>query len=189
MSDLPNNHNNLRPPFKNTTRVLEQRAAIYTAYVQSPDNQEIRAAFRALHTRQHYALAGRQGAFLSYSPADDVFAIELAEHLRERHYPVWIDMLDVPQHADWNESVQAALGNAGVMLLVLSPDSVASEAIQQELAYFLRTGKLVLPILHRSCDPTPLSLMHPVIDFRQNPAKAMHKVTQVLNITDWQAHT
>lgn len=151
----------------------EQRAAIYQALKLDESNKRLQSAFKRLHQQRHYQRAAGNGIFICYTTSDDLFAIELAETLREEGMNTWIDMLDIPLEQDegdieWEDEVQKALDNSGLMLLVLSPAATSSSATQDELDYFMAQGKVVLPLVHRDCNPKHLGLHHPMIDFRDS---------------------
>lgn len=160
----------------------EKRAALYRAYQLNSQNQKIRDEFQRMHTTQHIQLSAQRGAFLCYSRADELFAVELAEQIKRRSLPVWIDMFDIPPHTDWREAIHHALDDNGVMLLVLSPSLIEDADSRQELEYFLAQGKVVIPLMYRQCDPRELNLMHPIIDFRQNPQTGLRLVYALLGI-------
>ncbi|MEM6282581.1 MAG: toll/interleukin-1 receptor domain-containing protein [Chloroflexota bacterium] len=161
----------------------EKRAALYRALLLNPNNGRVTREFRKTLTPEHIQQAALNGAFVCYSRADELFAVEMAEEIKQRNLAVWIDMLDAPMDRDWKDSVAEALETCGVMLLVLSPNMINSEHARAELAYCLEQGKVVIPLLHRSCDPAPLNLMHPTIDFRRSYASGLRLVFALLGIT------
>jgi len=57
----------------------------------------------------------------------------------------------------WRREIEAAIDRSQVLLVVLSPDAVASESVQQEYAYASEEGKVVIPLYHRPCK-VPLEL-------------------------------
>ncbi|NUO78725.1 toll/interleukin-1 receptor domain-containing protein [candidate division KSB1 bacterium] len=98
--------------------------------------------------------------FLSYAREDAAFALRLAKDLRAAGVSIWIDQLDIPTGARWDRAVQHALEKCVRFLIILSPDSVASENVQDELALALDENKIIVPVLHRECK-TPLRLRRP----------------------------
>jgi hypothetical protein len=89
--------------------------------------------------------------FFSYTRRDGEFALKLAEDLRGAGIPIWIDQLDIPVGTRWDEQVQAALLSTRWMLLILSPESVESENVLDEIAYALDHDIAVIPVLLREC--------------------------------------
>lgn len=155
---------------RQATTPRERRAALHHALMLAPGDKRLHTAFRGLHKRTHYQQAVPDGVFICYSGADDLLAVDLAETLREVGIRTWIDMLDIPLEAgadvEWEDEVRAALDACGLMLLVLSPEAVANASVQAEVAYFMRAGKVVLPLVHRDCDPRLLQLRQPMLDYR-----------------------
>jgi len=96
-------------------------------------------------------------AFFSYSRLDAEFALKLAKDLRNAGAAVWIDQLDISPGDHWDIAIQKAVGGSSSLLVVLSPHSVESENVMDEVSYALEEKKLVIPVLYRKCD-IPLRL-------------------------------
>lgn len=90
-------------------------------------------------------------AFLSYSRKDSEFALKLAKDLKAAGAEVWMDQLDIQPGAAWDRSVQRALQSSAILLVVLSPDSVASETLLDEISFAVEQHKRVIPVLYRDC--------------------------------------
>ncbi|MBI2730257.1 MAG: toll/interleukin-1 receptor domain-containing protein [Sphingobacteriales bacterium] len=95
--------------------------------------------------------------FFSYSRADSEFVLKLAKDLRKSGADIWLDQLDIAPGSHWDASIEKALHSAGTLLIILSPNSVASENVMDEVSYALEEGKKVIPILHANCE-TPFRL-------------------------------
>jgi formylglycine-generating enzyme required for sulfatase activity len=89
------------------------------------------------------------GIFISYSRKDEVFARRLAASLEQMGGEVWIDVDDIHAGLKWSDAIQEGLDAADVMLVLLSPDSMASNNVEDEWQYFLDNRKPVIPILLR----------------------------------------
>jgi hypothetical protein len=165
-----------------TDDLHEKRAALYRAALLKPSDERIQAEYRKTIHPRYVQEAAPQGAFVSYARADELFAVELSERLRERHLNVWIDMLDVPMDSDWYQAVRTALDDNGIMLLVLSPASAEDEDVHAEVDTFHKTGKIVIPLMYHTCDVSAFQLMHPIVDFRQNPQTGLRIVYTLLGI-------
>jgi hypothetical protein len=87
--------------------------------------------------------------FISYSRQDEIFARRLAEALQNLGADVWIDVEDIQAGNKWSQAIQEGLDTATVMLVVISPDSMASENVSDEWQYFLDHKKPIIPILCR----------------------------------------
>jgi hypothetical protein len=90
--------------------------------------------------------------FFSYARADTQFVLELANELRSAGVNLWIDQLDIVPGERWDNAVQNALATAPCLLVVLSPESVASQSVMDEVAFALQSNKRVVPVLYQRCD-------------------------------------
>ena len=121
-------------------------------------------------------------AFISYSREDSEFALRLARDLKAAGALVWLDQLDIqPGHA-WDSSIEKALLEATRMLLVLSPASVKSENVRNEISFALEEKKIIVPVLHRDC-AIPLQL-HRIqrVDFRTDYAGGLRALLLHLDV-------
>lgn len=89
--------------------------------------------------------------FLSYSCADRDFALNLIRDLRAGGLDLRIDQRDIGTGQLWDRVVQDAIEACSVFLIVLSPDSVASENVMDEISIALDEKKKIFPVLHRAC--------------------------------------
>jgi len=90
--------------------------------------------------------------FISYARADSEFAEKLVNDLRSAGVSLWFDQHDIAPGDRWDSAVENALMTSPLLLVVLSPDSVASQNVMDEVAKALASGKKVVPVLHRPCD-------------------------------------
>ena len=122
-------------------------------------------------------------AFFSYSRADGEFALKLAKDLRNAGASIWIDQLDIAPGAHWDITIQKAVGTSSSLLVVLSPHSVESENVMDEVAYAIEEKKLVIPVLYRRCD-IPLRLRRlQYIDVETDYEAGLNRI-----VTQLQAH-
>jgi hypothetical protein len=92
-----------------------------------------------------------QLAFLSYARADAAFVLRLAKDLREGGAALWIDQLDIAAGERWDRAIEDALAKCAQLLVILSPASVESTNVMDEVSLALEDGKTVVPVLHREC--------------------------------------
>jgi TonB family protein len=90
-------------------------------------------------------------AFFSYSRADSEFALRLAKDLRAVGATVWLDQLDIHAGERWDRSVEAALTKCPRMIVILSPASVSSTNVMDEVSFALEEQKTVIPVLYQDC--------------------------------------
>ena len=106
--------------------------------------------------------------FVSYSHADEPFARRLVTDLKKRKFNVWLDVFDIQSGASWARQIGEALDTCRLMLLILSPDSMVSENVEDEWNYYLDKQKMIVPVLYRPCDiPYRLHKLH-YIDFDES---------------------
>ena len=107
-------------------------------------------------------------AFLSYSRDDSAFALQLAEDMKAAGFAIWIDQIDIAAGERWDKAVEAALAGASALIVVLSPASVESNNVNDEVALSIDENKLVIPLLRQDCK-IPLRLRRlQYVDFRSD---------------------
>ncbi len=89
--------------------------------------------------------------FLSYARKDSEYVYRLARQLRRVGLDIWIDQ-DIEPGMNWDKSIEQALKDCTYMLLIVSPDSMRSENVQDEWSYFLEEGKAVFPFIYKDCE-------------------------------------
>ncbi len=89
--------------------------------------------------------------FLSYSRHDQTFALRLARDLKAAGVGIWVDQLDIAIGQNWDRTVEAAVRRCEGLIIVLSPRSVSSENVADEVSVAIEDGKHIIPILHEKC--------------------------------------
>jgi TIR domain len=111
-------------------------------------------------------MADSAKAFVSYSRADTDFVLRLCQDLRAAGASIWLDQLDIHPGEDWDEAIERGLFECGQMLAVLSPKSVSSQNVLDEIGYALSKKKPIIPVLHEDCEvPYRLNRIQ-YVDFR-----------------------
>ena len=101
--------------------------------------------------------------YISYDPADEAFALQLAEDLRAYGARTWIDVRDARPGRHWERSIEQALNESGMMVVVLSPEALASEHVAMEWQLYLEAYRPVIPVVVVPCDlPAPLRTRRPI---------------------------
>jgi formylglycine-generating enzyme required for sulfatase activity len=85
--------------------------------------------------------------FISYSRTDEAFARRLAASLSQLGADVWIDVEDIPAGMKWSRAIQQGLDMAEILLVIISPDSMTSQNVEDEWQYYLDQKKPVVPLL------------------------------------------
>jgi hypothetical protein len=103
--------------------------------------------------------------FVSYARADSEFALKLAEHLRSLGVALWMDQHNLSGGTHWDQAVEESLKSCAVLLVILSPASVQSNNVLDEVHFALEQNKRVIPVLLHKCDiPFRLKRLH-YVDF------------------------
>ncbi len=122
----------------------------------------------------------RDTAFFSYSRDDSAFALRLAADLKASSAKVWVDQLDITPGQRWDSAVEDALKTSPVLLVLLSPASVKSTNVQDEVALALDEEKTLIPILYRDCEiPFRLRRLQ-YVDFRQDYRAGLNRLIEIL---------
>src|SRR5215472_7255268 len=121
-------------------------------------------------------------AFFSYSREDSGFALRLAQDLKAAGANVWLDQLDIQPGMRWDRAVEDALNSCPCMLVILSPVSVKSENVSDEVSFALSKQKTVIPVLYRECEvPFRVSRLQR-IDFRTDYARSLKVLLRTLGV-------
>jgi Tfp pilus assembly protein PilF len=119
-------------------------------------------------------------AFFSYSRNDSEFALRLAEDLKAAGQNVWLDQLDIVPGQQWDRAIEEELTRSPRILVILSPSSVESPNVMDEVSFALEEGKTVVPIIYKNCKiPFRLRrLQH--VDFTQDYARGLKNLLKAL---------
>jgi serine/threonine protein kinase len=90
--------------------------------------------------------------FISYATKDKDYVHRLANELRRLNIDIWIDQ-DIEKGSDWGDSIENALKETDIMLLILSEASVISEYVIHEWSFFMGLGKPIYPFILHSSPP------------------------------------
>jgi hypothetical protein len=119
-------------------------------------------------------------AFFSYSRDDSDFALRLAGDLKAAGASVWLDRLDINPGQRWDRAVEDALNNCPRMLVILSPASVDSTNVMDEVSFALEEQKTVIPVIYKDC-VVPFRLRRvQYVDFRQDYAHGLGALLKTL---------
>lgn len=119
--------------------------------------------------------------FLSYSRTDERFALRLAQDLRSARVAMWVDQLDIRPSEHWDRAIERAVRECRGLVVVLSPRSVASDNVADEISFAIDSGKSVLPVMIEKCVlPLRITRMH-VIDATRDYDKALQQCLAELN--------
>ena len=122
--------------------------------------------------------------FLSYARQDEEFARRLSSHLMKHGLSVWSPENELlPGDNVWFR-VGEALKKSNAMVVLISPDSMRSKYVRQEIEYALGDPNYegrVFPVEIRPTEDVPWILRKlKTIDGRQNPAKVSESIAIAL---------
>lgn len=118
--------------------------------------------------------------FVSYSHSDRAFVTQLAQDLSAREVPIWLDILNIKPGQRWDVEVERALERASHMLVVISPASMDSQNVHDEVNYAIDEGKSIIPILIADTK-VPFRLRRlQYTDFREGYSAACEKLIKHL---------
>lgn len=126
--------------------------------------------------------------FVSYNVKDREQAKRIYDTLRKAKRLGWMAPFDIRPGGDWSQAIDHALRTAGAVIVVLTPNAVASEYVTYEWSFALGAGKPVVPILMKPiqhCHPRLSKLQH--VDFtkpRQSWARLIHRILTELSVAE-----
>jgi hypothetical protein len=108
--------------------------------------------------------------FISYSRKDTAFVRRLAGDLEKAGYSVWWDISDLRGGDDWVRLIPEAIQTSDFFIVVLSPNSTASEWVRKEYTQAISLHKKIIPImLERTPVPFALNTIN-FLDFTSDEA-------------------
>jgi hypothetical protein len=132
----------------------------------------------------------RHQVFVSYAQADSSIAHKVAEALRGARLRVWIDAWELASGDSIAQRIQDAASSSDFLLVLLSPRSVSSKWVQNELnaalSKELRDRAItVIPVLIDDCDIPPLLADRVFFDLSRDFPEAMQRlVNQIRSAPD-----
>jgi len=120
--------------------------------------------------------------FMSYARTDANFALVFAENLKSMGVDLWIDRLNIPAGARWDYEIEQALRSSEKLIVILSPYSVNSNNVMDEVSFALDEKKIIIPVLIKDCNvPYRLKRLQ-YIDFTIDLNKGLSRLMLDLNI-------
>jgi len=102
--------------------------------------------------------------FISYSRRDQEFVTRLASDLNAQVAGVWFDQSAIQAGQKWHDKIMDGIRECKAFILVLSPDSIESRYVREEVNKALELGKTIFPVIYRPAKWTGefASLVHEV---------------------------
>jgi hypothetical protein len=122
--------------------------------------------------------------FLSYSRSDERFALRFAQDVRAQGVRMWVDQLDIRPSEHWDRAIERAVRDCRGIVVILSPRSVASDNVADEISFAIDSGKSVLPVMIEKCVlPLRITRMH-LIDATASYDRALQQCLAELKHPD-----
>ena len=122
--------------------------------------------------------------FVSYSSKDRPFALGLVKELQNLGANVWIDQLGIGLGENWDNAIEEALEKSETFMLILSPTSVESPNVQDEVSIAINTNKKMVPILIEECKLPMRWQRRQYADLANNPDKAINDILAFLGLQE-----
>jgi len=88
--------------------------------------------------------------FISYSRRDQEFVYRMVDDLEDRRAAAWVDRGSIHGGERWRASIESGIRECKAFVLIISPESIASNNVGEEIATALRFGKPIIPIIYRN---------------------------------------
>lgn len=118
--------------------------------------------------------------FISYSRADSEFVIRFVKDLKRMGFEIWLDQIDIPKGSRWDDEIEKALDASTAFIVILSPTSMDSQNVKDEVAYALDARKPILPLVLKPCNPPFRLRRFQFVDFTSRPYEDSLK-----DVEDW----
>lgn len=89
--------------------------------------------------------------FISYAPGDRLYVDRLAQRLSGAGFGVWYDRSAEPGRT-FTDKIRAALDASDAVIVVLSPEAVASKWVLREISYADQRAIPMVPLLLADCE-------------------------------------
>lgn len=118
--------------------------------------------------------------FLSYARKDKGLAEKLVKALKNYlTLEIWWDTRIDPG-SSWDTTIKEAIDHCDIFLVMLTPNSVESQNVLNEITYAQSKGKTIIPLLMVKCD-LPLALIRTQwIDFTHDYTSALDRLLERL---------
>jgi hypothetical protein len=125
--------------------------------------------------------------YISYVGADRALARELSKALTAQGIPVWFAENEIAPGEDWVEKIEKGLSEAKAVLLLISPEFLASPSANFEAGMALSPrsrDRRVIPILLRGVSPKeippPLKRFQSIVATGSDEGEILDKLAPVL---------
>ena len=118
--------------------------------------------------------------FISYCREDKKFVFRFVKKLRDVQINVWLDQSNIQPGIPWDNSVQEALKKCYGVIVILSPRSVQSKNVLDEIGYAANADKRLIPVVYEKCTPPLLLTRLHRIDLSEDRDKGLQELLKCL---------
>jgi hypothetical protein len=90
--------------------------------------------------------------FISYSRKDKDFVDRLIQDLEKNSFDIWVDRESIVGGERWRAMIVDAIRSCDSFLIVLSPQSVASDNVAKELSLAEKNKRRIIPVVYQDCE-------------------------------------
>lgn len=127
-------------------------------------------------------MTSQEPIYISYSRQDVEFVRHLANDLRVAGANIFLDQNELQESTPWGSSIYAAVNSAAMIMVILSPYSVKSDFVMEEVSVALKSKKRIIPILFAHCEvPTQLKKLQ-MLDFTEDYRWGLIKLQEALGL-------
>lgn len=85
--------------------------------------------------------------YLSYSKKDKELVSELVSDLAKNGLNTWFDENQIEHGKEWQSKIRKGLKQVDAVLVIITPDSISSNYVMNELGIAKEMGKLIIPVI------------------------------------------
>jgi hypothetical protein len=118
--------------------------------------------------------------FISYSHEDSDFAEVLINKIEKEGLSVWADNDKLNAGEDWRSTIDQAIKEAFVLIVVMSPAAKSSEYVTYEWAFAWGAGVKVIPVLFKPTELHPRLETLQYLDFTNRSFRPWDKLVRLV---------
>ncbi|MFX0010432.1 MAG: toll/interleukin-1 receptor domain-containing protein, partial [Candidatus Hermodarchaeota archaeon] len=126
--------------------------------------------------------------FICHARVDEEIALSLRNKLVENDIKVWIDQVNIPPGANWQECIESAIKNCSYMIVLLSESSVKSSEVEDEWNLARKHGKTIIPILISQVDIPYRLQLYQNVNLEKGMGQTIARLMEVIPKTLSQKH-
>ncbi|QPC82270.1 toll/interleukin-1 receptor domain-containing protein [Phototrophicus methaneseepsis] len=159
-----------------------RRIALRRILRKHPNDLKARDALQRTQQVKVVRLAAKDGVMMAFCKKDEAFATEVHTSLKVGGLRVWQDAFDGLDTDNWVTTREEAIEYNNVLLLILSEAALHDDNVMATYQSFWDSGKLIVPLLYKTCNIQHLNLYVEPIDFRQDMLAGFHRLMHMVRI-------